>query len=991
MFTLQNVLLVKKQYTFIKRADAVSPFLVFLSNLDALSKLPREMKTRNLCIIFLLLMVIPPVYGQTKADIRDMFNQGEMYILFEEYNEALPSFENLLKLSPDNANFKYRIGQCYLNIPGQKEKAIPYLEEAVQNISPKHKQGRIREKSAPYDALYYLANAYRINNQLDKAIETYELFIQNMDHRVYDSTIVNFQLQTCHNAKLMMTTPLFVRYTNLGDNINERFLETNPVISEKDDLLFFSRKLQFRTALFYSRLTNGIWSGPTDIIPDLNVDDKFYPTSLSRDGKTLFLYSNFDYIGNIYTSKFDDDRWNPVEKLNENVNTKYWESHATISPDGKKLFFSSNRKGGYGGLDIYVSELDSIGAWGPARNLGPVINTPYHEDTPTITEDGKTLFFSSRGHYNMGGYDIFYSTMVDGEKWSIPLNAGYPLNTTDDDLFFTPLGKGYEGYIARYDDRGFGEQDIYRVEIFSDDHPRRFLIRGVTRIEDLRKDVAAGIRVIVRDIADPHTPIIVYTDPLTGKYEFEVKHGEYEITFDADGVVKEVKKLSLPLTMQSDTFAFPPLTLERNDFESDLRVLTDSILRVKAGDTAEIMLLTEPKSILDVLVTNEGSQIASNRYDIDDTLFVYRFIPQPGKNIVDFRLTDMFSNIATARVIVEKDILQPTGTVTRPEYTRVIAERQANAFLEILKKNADDDIRKIIAGIEAKKERFGNIDDVVSLIDERADRKITDSERIDKLALETAVKDNILTQAAVDYLEKYAHGELKSILSDINIYDLRLRSWTDLKEYVTAQSEGRITGADLDRLADYLLTGPDAEISVIREKIDIYAGMQEDPSVIKDAVKEADRQLITSKGEWLKAFIGETLTNGLSVDDLAKLFASITFEPSTGVSEAVAQLAKQSDATLAAYLGELNIKKIKSIEELLTLLLSEPDEAFSKAELYRALAATIAENNIDMVLIASSDEKRRLPLLWILIPLSGVSLLILLFTRKRKKKKETRD
>jgi tetratricopeptide (TPR) repeat protein len=949
------------------------------------------MKTRNLCLLFFLLLTVPAIKGQTKADIRDMFNQGEMYILFEEYNEALPSFENLLKLSPDNANFKYRIGQCYLNIPGQKEKAIPFLEEAVQSISPKHKQGRIKEKSAPYDALYYLANAYRINNQLDKAIETYELFIQNMDHRVYDSTIVNFQLQTCHNAKQMMTRPLFVKYSNLGENINERFLETNPVISAKDDLLFFSRKLQFRTALFYSRLNNGIWSGPVDIIPDLNVDDKFYPTSLSRDGKTLFLYSNFDYIGNIYTSRFENDKWNPVEKLNENVNTKYWESHATVSPDGKKLFFSSNRKGGYGGLDLYVSDLDSIGAWGPARNLGPVINTPYHEDTPTITEDGKTLFFSSRGHYNMGGYDIFYSTMVEGEEWSIPLNAGYPLNTTDDDLFFTPIGKGYQGYIARYDDRGFGEQDIYRVEIFSDDHPRRFLIRGVTRIEDLRKDVAAGIKVIVRDLNDPHAPIIVYTDPLTGKYEFEVKHGEYEITFDADGVVKEVKRLSLPLTMDSDTMSFPPVTLERNDFEADLRVLTDSILSIKAGDTADIVLNTEPKSTLDVLVTNEGRQISSERFDIDDTLFVYRFVPQPGKNIVDFRLTDMFSNIATARVIVEKDILRPTSTVTRPEYTRIIAERQANAFLEILKKNADDDLRKIISSIEARREKFGNIDDVVSLINERAGRQITDSERVERLALETAVKDNILTQAAVDYLEKYADGELKRILSGINIYDLRLKTWTDLKEYVTQQSAGRITGADLDKLADYLLSGPDSAISVIREKIAVYAGLQDDPSAIQAAAEDADRQLIKDKGEWLNAFIEGALAKGMTNSELAKLIAAITFDPSTDVSEAVAQMVKNSGPGLSAYLAELNTKKVKSLEELISILLSEEAASFGKDELFSAIASTVEENNVAGELIGKPVGKSKLPLLWILIPGAGALILFLLLARKKKKKKGNRN
>ncbi len=120
------------------------------------------------------------VSAQTKSDIRDMFIEAESFVLFEEYNEALPFYLDLLKLYPDNANFKYRIGQCYLNMPGEKSKALGYLEEAVKAIDPKHKEGRLREEGAPWDAWYYLANAYRITNDLDKAIETYKTFSANM-------------------------------------------------------------------------------------------------------------------------------------------------------------------------------------------------------------------------------------------------------------------------------------------------------------------------------------------------------------------------------------------------------------------------------------------------------------------------------------------------------------------------------------------------------------------------------------------------------------------------------------------------------------------------------------------------------------------------------------------------------------------------------------------------------------------------------------------
>ncbi|MDX9929635.1 MAG: tetratricopeptide repeat protein, partial [Bacteroidales bacterium] len=655
------------------------------------------MRTRYLSLFSALILVFSTVNGQTKADIRDLFNQGETFILFEEYDDALQFYTDLNKLFPDNANYKYRIGQCYLNIPGEKEKAIPYLEEAVENISLKHRIGKLREKTAPYDALYYLANAYRINNQLEKAIETYESFMQNMDQKIYDSAVVNFQLQTCHNALNMMQTPLYVRDYNLGEDINDRYSETNPVVSTDGKGIFYTRVLPFRRALFYSELSGDRWSGPIDIVPQLNVDDKFYPTSVSTDGQTLYLYSDFDYDGNLYASRFEDGQWTKVERLNDNINTKYWESHATISPDGRRLYFSSNRKGGFGELDIYVSELDSTGNWGPAINLGPVINTEYHEDTPFLTDDGNTLFFSSRGHYNMGGFDIFYSTLFEDGTWSVPLNAGYPLNTTDDDLFFMPLGAGYEGFIARFDEEGYGLRDIYRVEIFSDDHPRKFLIRGISRIQDLRPDLAERIRIVVRGLNNPDPLVIVYSDLRTGKYEFEISHGDYEITFDADGTAREVKRLTLPLDHPADTVAIALTELEKTDFEADLRILSDSLITVRTGDSIEIRLFTEPRSILDVLVMNEGNVIASDRFLTVDTTFTYRFLPQPGINVIDFRLTDIFSNIATARVVVEWQKDEPIKTVARPEYTRVIADRQVSAFLDIMKQDADDDLRKVIS------------------------------------------------------------------------------------------------------------------------------------------------------------------------------------------------------------------------------------------------------------------------------------------------------
>ena len=285
------------------------------------------------------------VSAQTKSDIRDMFIEAESFVLFEEYNEALPFYLDLLKLSPDNANLKFRIGQCYLNMPGEKSKALGYLEEAVQKINPKHKEGRLKEDSAPWDAWYYLANAYRITNDLDKAIETYRKFQTSIDAAVYDTAVINLQIQSCVNAKLLMASPLYVKQVNAGNIINDRFSDFNPVLSSDESTIVFTRKLPFYVGVFYSKKVNGTWTEPIDMTPQLGVDNDFYSSSLSADGNTLLLYKTDDYTGNIYVSKFANNRWNGITKLNENVNTKYWESHASVSKDGKRIYFLQQQEG----------------------------------------------------------------------------------------------------------------------------------------------------------------------------------------------------------------------------------------------------------------------------------------------------------------------------------------------------------------------------------------------------------------------------------------------------------------------------------------------------------------------------------------------------------------------------------------------------------------------------------------------------------------------
>lgn len=426
--------------------------LVILGNCYFLP-LPAQQKERN--------------YNYYNGDYEEMLVEAESYYMYEEYKEALHLYRLLQDQFPQHYGIKYRIGQCLTELPYNKEKSIDFFQKAAEHVDTNNtcQEISLKQPCVPVDIFYYLGNAYRINNQLNKAIKQYKTFIEIGDPSTFDMSLAKEQIQACNNAKQLMKHPLKIKWSILGENINNNFANTRPVISGNDSVMVYTSKLKFYDAIFCSRKNNGQWSKPQNIIPQLKVDDNTYPTSLSYKGNILYLYRNEDYGGDIFVSHFRNGRWSEVKQLDEPVNTKYWEAHACITKDTSTLYFTSNRKGGHGGLDIYKVTRNEKGEWTNPVNLGDTINTPYNDRAPFITSDGTTLFFSSYGHYNIGGYDIF-KAQKKSRHWSTPVNMGYPMNTTDDDLFYMPINKGKKGYYSTYKpDEGYGKEDIYFLEI----------------------------------------------------------------------------------------------------------------------------------------------------------------------------------------------------------------------------------------------------------------------------------------------------------------------------------------------------------------------------------------------------------------------------------------------------------------------------------------------------------------------------------------------
>jgi hypothetical protein len=659
------------------------------------------MKRFILLTALLTLFTSNASHSQARIENKQKFYEAEGYILFEEYDEALTIYLQLIKSYPTNSNLKYRIGQCYIFKPGEKDKALSYLEDAVKNINPNYKEGKFKESGAPYDAYYFLANAYRINNQLDKALETYELFNKNLNTKIYNPDVVNLQIESCIHARELMKTPLYIRKENLGETINDQYPDLNPVVSGDQNSMVYNKLTPFQEALLFSKKVNGKWTDPINIIPDLGLGQEAgnYATSLSEDGKELYIYRRgADYDGNIYVTRQNNNgQWSNIIKLNDNINTKFWESHATLSHDGKKLYFTSNRKGTIGGLDIWVSERDSVDDWSPAVNLGPVINTIYNEETPFLSEDDKTLFFSSAGQYNMGGYDIFYSTLLDNGQWSVPLNVGYPLNTTDDDLFFHPVNSGYQAYYSMIDKSGYGLADIYKLEIFSDDHPRKFTVRGTVNVADLVVSPEDSIMIRSFNAKNPERSLITYSDPRTGEYQFFAQHGDYEITYEAPNSVTVSKYISLPLFAESDTFLVPGIILQKTDLVANLYVGAGKTSK----DSLFFKLNTEPRSILTVERWAGDSLLSLEKFVVNDTVFYYKMALRDNVDKVIFKLTDRYGNITTAVVPVERQIV-PKHYV-QPEYNKIIAQQKPVEVL--VKKDTTPKIPVVTTPIQVTPEK----------------------------------------------------------------------------------------------------------------------------------------------------------------------------------------------------------------------------------------------------------------------------------------------
>jgi len=446
--------------------------------------------------------------SKANKEMEKTFNSAMTYFYDGNYNKSLPLLEELIKTDPDNPQFNFYLGVNYLISTSPASKAKPYLEKAVTATTidyyPKYKYRR-----SPGFAYYYLAIVYHYDYKFSRALSYFKKFRSIVPFDQYDLIKdVDRRIQRTRNAMKLVKMPVKNVDVQEFSAINSDYNDYGGYISEDELFVFFTskrfrfdddgtemisngRSVQFATwekklrlpkvsksddeyksSIFFTEKKDGEWKNPQYFNNFNNAEGNNQFGCLSVDGKYLYFSSDAKGSYDIYYSvKTGDNNWSVPQILGENINSKSNETNACLSPDGNTLYFVSDRKDGLGGKDIYYSNKIADGTWGKAVNMGRKVNSNENEESPFISDDGSTLYFSSQGHNSMGGYDIFYAKAIGDNyynkfitnNWKRPENIGYPINTVFNDLSYKVFNQDKTTLYTSNSSDGRQHLDIFMV------------------------------------------------------------------------------------------------------------------------------------------------------------------------------------------------------------------------------------------------------------------------------------------------------------------------------------------------------------------------------------------------------------------------------------------------------------------------------------------------------------------------------------------------
>ena len=524
---------------------------------------------------------------------KKVLDKADKYYTNQDYLYALSLYDSLYKKHYDNLYLTYLLGTV--------QSYDPYYYETSEKLIKAAKT--LKDKLPDYD--FYLGRAFENNDKYEEALAQYEIYLKNP---IPDTlkTLVLHQMQICRNSAEQIKRGTIATITNLGIPLNSVGAEYSPALPGNEKFIVFTYRghkskggkqilpgkpdekgTYFEDVFISYKNEKGEWDKPKPI-DAINTVGHDAVMCISHDGQKLYIFRNVGLgNGDIFVSILKGTEWIAPEKL-KGVNSNYWEGSICFTPDEKYLYFSSERPNGVGGRDIWIAQRMPDGNYGDVNNLSLAINTPYDEDAPFITADGKTLFFSSTGHKSTGGYDIFRSDFKSG-KWSEPFNIGQPVNTNQDDKYYWVSADGERGYYSSERKGGQGAQDIFLVQPGMFGKPSALImLDGVVYLDD--KPTEAEIKIkskfLKKDFAG-----IFSSNSVSGKYLINLPAGnEFEVRFTCgkESVTKNISTVGID--------SFIPLTTDANlysaEYKAMLKAKTDSA-QAKPDDISKLNLTYE--------------------------------------------------------------------------------------------------------------------------------------------------------------------------------------------------------------------------------------------------------------------------------------------------------------------------------------------------------------------------------------------------------------
>ncbi|MCA4895721.1 MAG: PD40 domain-containing protein [Cytophagales bacterium] len=499
------------------------------------------MMTRLLFILAIVLTGTNNLFAQLNKSIVE----AQRLFGAKNYQAALPKYLEGIQGVKDPLVF-YQLATCYKVSESVENqiKGIPYFEQALA-----------LKKDYSAQIYFDLGELYLKDEQLQKATDAFQSYREmvKMDKKLV--TVADKAIGSCQNAMAMMSVPCNFTVHSFSGTVNTKYTEYNPVVSADESVLAFTALRpntgrtrsgdKFIEEIYVSYNKSGNWTEP--IVVPIASEYNVGTAGISADGQKMvvFMGGNAD-PGNLFLVTKSGDVWSKPSILSPTINSMGLESTSSLTPDGKVIYFASDRQGGRGGLDIWKIELKSDGKWSPPINLGPDVNSKDNEDAPFIHPDQKTLFFTSDGHSTMGGRDIFKTSLVNG-KWTKPENMGYPVNTTSNDNYFTLLADGKRAYFSSDRKGGQGAQDIYYLDM-----PENSMTIPLTMIKGRVLNTETGkpmpTKMYVVDMDTKKELEFVYNpDPKTGEYLIILPPSKnYDIVIESEGFLSYTLNVNIP-------------------------------------------------------------------------------------------------------------------------------------------------------------------------------------------------------------------------------------------------------------------------------------------------------------------------------------------------------------------------------------------------------------------------------------------------------------